>query len=183
MAERVLPLYSIGAVSRMLALSAATIRTWESRYGMVEPARSEGGQRLYSRDQVEQLRFVNRAIAEGRRPAEAHRFLAERIARGDVFGGTHLRVLLAESRFGAAAALRQLLGAEGFEVLLATDPGSAAQACEELAPILVLIDTDDERFGDLSRRLRDSGTRVLPVEALERPLALVDEARSLLVPG
>lgn len=180
MAERVLPLYSIGAVSRMLALSAATIRTWESRYGLVDPARSEGGQRLYSRDQVEQLRFVKAAIAGGRRPAEAHRLLAERIARGDVFGATRPRVLLAETRLGAAAALRKLLGTEGFEVLLASDAASAQQACEELGPTLVLIDTDDERFRDLSRRLRESGTKVLPVELLEQPLALVDEARSLL---
>jgi DNA-binding transcriptional MerR regulator len=180
MAERVLPLYSIGAVSRMLALSAATIRTWESRYGMVEPARSDGGQRLYSRDQVEQLRFVKSAIAAGRRPAEAHRLLAERITRGDSFGETRLRVLLAESRFGAAGALRQLLGTEGVEVVLAPDPASALQACEELAPTLVLIDTHDERFGDVSRRLRDAGTKVLPVEFLEQPLALVEEARSLL---
>jgi DNA-binding transcriptional MerR regulator len=180
MAESELPLYSIGAVSRMLDLSAATIRTWETRYGKVSPARSEGGQRLYSRDQVEHLRFVKEAIAAGRRPAEAHRLLAERIARGESFGGTPKRVLLAESRIGAAAVLRELLDAEGFEVLLAPDPATARRVFEEHAPALVLIDTGDEQFSDLSHRLRSTGTKVLPAHLLQRPLALVDEARSML---
>ena len=103
MAERGLPLFSIGAVARMLDLSAATIRTWETRYGLVVPERSEGGQRLYSRDQVDQLRFVKEHVDIGRRPAEAHRLLSERVARGDAFGGTKLRVLLAESRHGIHA--------------------------------------------------------------------------------
>src|ERR1700759_4217407 len=93
-AERGRPLFSIGAVARMLDLSAATIRTWETRYGLIRPQRSDGGQRLYSRDQVEQLRLVKDEIAAGRRPGEAPRLLQERIARGDAFGGTRLRVLL-----------------------------------------------------------------------------------------
>jgi DNA-binding transcriptional MerR regulator len=164
----------------MLALSAATIRTWEARYGMVAPARSEGGQRLYSRDQVEQLRFVKASIDEGRRPAEAHRFLAERIARGDSFGGTRTRVLLAEARTGAVAALCELFGVDGFEVVLAPDLGTAQQAIDELAPALVLIDTNDEAFAELTQKLRDSGTKVLPVELLESSIALIGEARSLL---
>src|SRR3954451_24769396 len=101
MAERSVPLFSIGAGARVLELSAATISAWETRYGDVGPQRAEGGQRLYSRDQVDQLRFVRDEVAGGRRPGEAHRLLAERVARGDSFGGTKLRVLLAESRLGA----------------------------------------------------------------------------------
>jgi len=81
------PLFSIGAVARMLDLSATTIRTWESRYGLVTPERSRGGQRLYSRAQVEQLRFVCRQVDAGRRPAEAHRLLQERLVRGDSLSG------------------------------------------------------------------------------------------------
>jgi DNA-binding transcriptional MerR regulator len=180
MAERGRPLFSIGAVARMLDLSAATIRTWETRYALITPQRSEGGQRLYSRDQVEQLRFVKDQLATGRRPGEAHRLLSERVARGDSFGGTRLRVLLAESRLGAARVLRELLGVEGFEVLLAADPEKAAQAYDELSPAIVVIDTDDVDFDELSDRLRAAGTKILPIELLERPLALLDEAKALL---
>jgi DNA-binding transcriptional MerR regulator len=180
MAERGRPLFSIGAVARMLELSAATIRTWETRYGLIQPQRSDGGQRLYSRDQVDQLRFVKKEIGEGRRPGEAHRLLSERIGRGDSFGGTRMRVLLAESRIGAAQVLRELLGSDSFEVLLATDPESASRAFDELAPALVVIDTGDLDFDELSERLRAAGTKILPIELLERPLGWLDEAKALL---
>ena len=179
-AERGRPLFSIGAVARMLDVSAATIRTWETRYGLVTPQRSGGGQRLYSRDQVEQLRFVKNHVDAGRRPGEAHRLLSERIARGDSFGGTRMRVLLAESRLVVASVLRELLGHEDFEVLLASDPGTAARAYDELEPGLVVIDTDDMDFDELAERLRASGTKILPLELLERPLGWLDEAKALL---
>ena len=34
--------YSIGAVARMVRVPPATLRTWEERYGLVEPVRSAG---------------------------------------------------------------------------------------------------------------------------------------------
>lgn len=71
-------IYSIGAVARMLGLSVQTLRAWEDRYGQVVPARSSGGRRLYSRDQVDQLSFVREQIERGLQPSDAHRLLAER---------------------------------------------------------------------------------------------------------
>jgi DNA-binding transcriptional MerR regulator len=177
MAERTVPLFSIGAVARMLDLSAATIRTWETRYGYVVPQRSGGGQRLYSRDQVDQLRFVKDEVDGGRRPGEAHRLLAERVDRGDSFGGTKLRVLVAESRVGASAVLKELFGTDSFEVLVAADPAAAEQAFDELAPAVVVVDADDRDFERLAERIRAAGVKVLPIELLERPLALLDRAR------
>ena len=59
------PILSISAVARMLGVPVATIRTWEDRYGLVVPDRNASGHRLYSRDQVEQLRFVHARMAEG----------------------------------------------------------------------------------------------------------------------
>src|SRR3954452_1679260 len=157
MAERSVPLFSIGAVARMLDLSAATIRTWETRYGDIVPQRSQGGQRLYSRDQVDQLRFVRDEVGHGRRPGEAHRLLAERVARGDSFGGTKLRVLLAESRLGAATGLRELLRGDTFEVLLAPDAATPEQTLAELSPAIVVVDVDDAEFGELAERVRSAG--------------------------
>jgi len=181
MAEGTVPLFSIGAVARMLDLSAATIRTWETRYGDVVPKRSQGGQRLYSRDQVEQLRFVKEHVAGGRRPGEAHRLLAERVARGDSFAaGAKPRVLLAENRLGAAAALRDLIGGDGFEVLLADDAETAERTFAERSPAVVVVDHRDSEFGELAERIRAAGVKVLPTDLLERPLALVDSLRLAL---
>jgi DNA-binding transcriptional MerR regulator len=180
MAERARPLFSIGAAARMVGVAPATIRTWETRYGLVVPKRSTGGQRLYSRDQVEQLRFVRSEIGAGRRPAEAHRLLGERISRGDSFGGTRLRLLLAENRVGAAELLRQLFGSDAFELLRASDPEAARQVFDELSPAVVIVDTSDIDFEELADRLRDSGVKVLPLDLLERPLSLLDGDRAQL---
>ncbi|MDQ1534533.1 MAG: MerR family transcriptional regulator, light-induced transcriptional regulator [Actinomycetota bacterium] len=161
----------------MLDLPAATIRTWEARYGFVVPQRSGGGQRLYSRDQVDQLRFLKDEVDAGRRPGEAHRLLAERVSRGDSFGGTRLRVLVAESRVGASTLFAELFGTDAFEVLLASDSATAGRAFDELAPGVVVIDAEDRDFEELAERIRAAGVKVLPIELLERPLSLLDKAR------
>jgi DNA-binding transcriptional MerR regulator len=144
----------------MLDLAPATIRTWESRYGNVVPERSRGGQRLYSREQVDQLRFVKDEVTAGRRPADAHRLLAERVASGEGFSGPRMRILLAETKFGAAEMLRQLLGTEGFEVVLASGPDSAGRTLDDVAVALAVVDSDDAGFDGLLRELKHRGASV-----------------------
>jgi len=53
-------------VSRMTGLSADVIRAWERRYGVVAPARGPRGARLYSTEDVDQLRLLRRAVSTGR---------------------------------------------------------------------------------------------------------------------
>ena len=71
------PIYSIGAVASMLGVETATLRAWEERYGVVVPTRSDGAQRIYSRDELERLRFVVDKVEAGshagRRPPSAGR--------------------------------------------------------------------------------------------------------------
>src|SRR5436190_19162960 len=76
------PVYSISAVARMLDVPVATLRTWEDRYGQVVPARKASGHRLFTRRQVEQLRFVRAQMSEGASVADAYRVLAERTESG-----------------------------------------------------------------------------------------------------
>jgi len=180
-AERGRPLYSIGAVARMLELPPATIRTWEARYRLVVPERSAGGQRLYSRDHIEQLRFVRDEVSGGRRPGEAHRLLSDRRALGKPPGGPGSRVLLCESRHGAVDVLRQMLGAETFEVTLASDADRAKELVDELAPTVAVLDTDDVAFDELAARLRGAGVSVLAFSSLLRPLELVGGPSAHLV--
>ena len=180
-ADRGLPLFSIGAVARMLDLSAATIRTWEARYNLVVPARSAGGQRLYSSEQVDQLRFVRDQVDEGRKSAEAHRLLSERLARSHPpVIAERMRVVLAESRLGAAELLHRLLGPQGFEIVPASDPDTARRLIAAVDPSIVVIDMQDAAFADLSDALREAGTTILSIDLLERPLALLDKTRTLL---
>ncbi|MGF1512012.1 MAG: MerR family transcriptional regulator [Myxococcota bacterium] len=57
--------YRIGAVSRLTGLPSNTIRTWERRYGAVAPARSPGGGRLYSEDDIERLQLLKTLSRRG----------------------------------------------------------------------------------------------------------------------
>ena len=159
MAERTVPLFSIGAVARMLDLSAATIRTWETRYGFVVPQRSDGGQRLYSRDQVDQLRFVKAEVDAGRRPARRTGCSPSVSIAATPSAARGCASCVAESRLGASSVLKELLGADAFEVLLASDPAAAEQAFDELAPAVVVVDADDGDFEELAERIRCGGRR------------------------
>lgn len=57
--------YHIAAVSRMTNLSVDVIRSWERRYGIVEPGRDEGGLRLYSDEDVARLTLARTATQLG----------------------------------------------------------------------------------------------------------------------
>lgn len=140
------PVYSIGAVAQMLGIPAATLRTWEERYGLPVPERSPGGHRVYSRDQVEQLRFVKAQIDQGIPPGDAHRLLAERVVAGSVTlgapetAGTRLLILLAERDPYAAELAEYFLRTEGYEVAAVLDAAAAARKFNELSPSMTVID-------------------------------------------
>ena len=140
------PIYSIGAVGQMLGIPPATLRTWEERYGLPVPERSPGGHRVYSRDEVEQLRFVKAQLDQGISPADAHRLLAERAAAGSwSFGAperteTRLLILLAERDPYAAELSEYFPRTEGYEVSAALDAAEAARRFDELTPSMTVID-------------------------------------------
>jgi DNA-binding transcriptional MerR regulator/methylmalonyl-CoA mutase cobalamin-binding subunit len=58
--------HPIQVVARRTGLSADVLRAWEKRYGILQPARSDGGRRLYSDDDIEYLRLLRRATGAGR---------------------------------------------------------------------------------------------------------------------
>jgi DNA-binding transcriptional MerR regulator/methylmalonyl-CoA mutase cobalamin-binding subunit len=60
------PRHPIRVVSRRTGLSPAVLRAWEKRYGVVVPSRSDGGQRLYTDEDVTRLSLLRRAVEEGR---------------------------------------------------------------------------------------------------------------------
>ena len=170
------PIYSIGAVGQMLGIAPATLRTWEERYGLPVPERSPGGHRLYSRDQVDQLRFVKVQLAQGMAPADAHRLLAERLAAGWLSfdepeaGKTRLLILLAERDPYAAELAEYFLRTEGYEVAAALDATDATQKVEELTPSMTVIDLliSGGNGLELCRQLKQrSDTPILAISTLD----------------
>jgi DNA-binding transcriptional MerR regulator len=135
--------YSMGAVVKMLGIPAQTLRSWEERYQQIVPARSAGGQRLYSRDQVDQLRFVLEELDRGMQPADAHRLLEERsrlplelrssVERPDT-------ILLAERDPFSAELSEYLLRTEGYVTRIALSAKEVRAVLEDEPPSLVVVD-------------------------------------------
>lgn len=176
------PVYSIGTVADILDVPTGTLRTWEERYGVVVPERSPGGHRLYSRDQIEQLRFLTSSISEGMQPGEAHRLLAERIAAGQPLTrplpqGARLGILLAERDPNAAKLAEYFLRTEGYETMVAFGIDEATSAFEREKPELVIVDllmSDGDGLA-FCRKLKEQGqARILAVSSLSTRDAALD---------
>lgn len=171
------PIYSIGAVARMIGVPSATIRTWEERYGLVTPERSPGGHRLYTRDQVEQLRFVKSELDSGAQPGTAHRLLADHLERGaplaSMMGGAKapaVLILLVERDPYGASFEEYFLMTEGFEVALVSDTAGAERKADELSPDVIVVEllVSGSTGADLCRRFKAQGTaRILAISSLD----------------
>lgn len=141
------PIYSIGAVAQILDTPTATLRAWEERYGVVVPERSEGTHRIYTRHQVEQLRFVKRQIDMGMSAADAHRLLADELDSGPLASWTDAvrtdttpLVLIAERDPYAAELAEYFLKTEGYDVCIALDARQAQAVFDGRSPQLVVLD-------------------------------------------
>ncbi len=184
------PIFSISAVARMLGVPVATIRTWEDRYGLVVPDRNTSGHRLYSRDQVEQLRFVHARITEGLSAADAHRLLAEWLDRRPAQAGppseqagpppepagspgparaAQVAVLLAERDPYAAELQEHFLTTEGFEVEVALSGEAALGALTVRPPAVAVIELliSGGTGLDLCRSFKRHGVPVIAASVLQ----------------
>src|SRR5215469_7359185 len=200
------PIYSISAVARMVGVPVATLRTWEERYVLVVPDRNASGHRLFSRGQVEHLRFVKMRMAEGMSEADAHRLLAERIGAGlpAVTPEGHsprLLILLAEHDPYAAELQEYFLKTEGFEVEVTLGDEAARRSFLDNSPSLVVVElliSGGSGFGLCRFFKQDHDVPVIAVSVLEcqdraieagadaflrkplEPLQLVSTVRDLL---
>ncbi|HEY7627879.1 MAG TPA: MerR family transcriptional regulator [Ilumatobacteraceae bacterium] len=181
------PIYSIGAVASMLGVETATLRAWEERYGVVIPTRSEGGQRIYSRDELEQLRFLVDELEGGATAADAHRLLAGRLRGAGSLShpdphGVTLAILLAERDAYAAELLEYFLRTEGYDVCVAFEPSLAEGLFADRQPELSIVDLMISGGGiELCRRLASGGTPVLALSVVDlRDAALAAGASAYL---
>ena len=167
----------------MLDVPVATLRTWEDRYGQVIPDRSPGGQRLYTRQQVEQLKFVRTQMSDGASAADAHRLLAERAEAGESLAAARpepapqLLILLAESDPYAAEFQEYFLKTEGFDVEVTLTEGAARQAFAAASPAVAIVEfLISGGVGlELCRSFKQrSGVAVIAVSVVEAQDAAMD---------
>jgi MerR family transcriptional regulator, light-induced transcriptional regulator len=75
-------MYTIKRVSEMVGVPVATLRAWQRRYGVVTPARSSSGYRLYRREDIAVLRRMQALVVSGWSPKEASQAAVAGQARG-----------------------------------------------------------------------------------------------------
>ena len=124
--ERV-PKYRIGELSYRVGVRPELLRAWERRYGVLRPARSEKGFRLYSDADEWRVRLMQQKLQSGLSAAEAAREVelseGDREGTGPLETPVELVAMLggALEQFdeeGAHAILDRLLGIHGLEVAI-----------------------------------------------------------------
>nr|WP_179712022.1 MerR family transcriptional regulator [Paraburkholderia bryophila] len=80
--------YKSGEAARLAKMPVTTLRIWERRYGVIGPAKTASGQRLYTEDDVRRLTLIKMLVSRGhaigaiaRLDREQLQFLASRNAR------------------------------------------------------------------------------------------------------
>lgn len=186
--------HPIGVVAERTGLTADVLRVWERRYGVVEPERSAGGQRLYNDAQIERLRLLHRATQAGRSigqiAALSPHELAE-LVRADERARAEVPRREASGGFDRAASIDTLserirgLDAEGVEAELSRASAAlpfVAFLAEVLAPMLRRVG-DAWHAGELTpaheRLATVLGRRV--VEARIAALRTRDDAPHIVV--
>ena len=73
------PYYSVGAIAKACGLSPHTIRAWEKRYGLIEPKRTEAGDRVYSGEDLGKLRLFAELTSAGHQIGKISRLSVEEL--------------------------------------------------------------------------------------------------------
>jgi MerR family transcriptional regulator, light-induced transcriptional regulator len=120
----------IGELSRRTGVAPELLRAWERRYGLLRPARSEGGFRLYSVADQQRVERMRQLLRDGLAAAEAARRAVEgaeeRSAESsgddrpelDIGAGRLRAALDAFDETGAQSALDELFGSFTVETVL-----------------------------------------------------------------
>jgi DNA-binding transcriptional MerR regulator len=74
---------TLKAVSRRTGIPAATLRTWEHRYGFMRPRRSPAGHRLYGEEEIARIERVKDLVGQGVRIGAAMQAVIEEAAAAD----------------------------------------------------------------------------------------------------
>src|SRR3954451_6941251 len=164
-------IYAMAAVERMIGRDADAIREWEERFGLPVPGRSPGGQLLYSRDDVERLRWISQEVAAGRDPVASGDPEDPPASRASGQSpGQNILVLLAERDARAADLQEYFLRTEGYQVEVSWRAQEAEAGAAAMQPQVAVVElTLSGHTGlDLCRRLREvSDAAIVAVSSLD----------------
>lgn len=119
------PVLPIRTVAQRTGVNPVTLRAWERRYGLLKPARTGKGHRLYSEDDVARIEEIIAWLARGVAAGKVRPLLDEGVKpeQGDSWSQQVQQTCAAVEKFAAAELQRQL------QQLLATYPPSMVLDC------------------------------------------------------
>jgi CheY-like chemotaxis protein len=183
------PVYAPGVVAQMVGVPLAVLVGWDERDDLVKPTLT-GGRRLYSRNQVDELRRLKREITAGR-PQEAlagvlhdHRAARPRAGRSKPTLRRQVAVLVAERDPFAAEFVEYLLRTEGYGVNVAYGTAEAETQLGEERPDLAIVETllPDGGALELCARLAAKGVPVIAVASVDGETAALGAGASAFLP-
>jgi DNA-binding transcriptional MerR regulator len=120
--------YSMGEVTEMLCVSPSLVRFWEKRFDILRPHKNKKGNRLFSPDDVRNLKTIYHLVKErGMTLAGAERHLkAEKLGQA----GVERDVEIAERLGSIRAMLLEVLGELGGGGIIVSEV-----VAEEVAPV------------------------------------------------
>jgi DNA-binding transcriptional MerR regulator len=59
------PIYPIRTVAQLTGVNPRRIRAWEEQYHLITPARTGGGHRLFSEEDVDRIRWIKAMVDRG----------------------------------------------------------------------------------------------------------------------
>jgi DNA-binding transcriptional MerR regulator len=151
--------FYISQVARILGVSPWVLRAWENE-GLVAPARTASGYRVFTADDLDRLRRIRDLIqVEGLNPAGVRRLLDDEPG-GDANGSTaprphvHDRIRMLRRRKGMS--LRALAGAAGLSAssVSAIERGLSAPSVGTLQRLATALDTNVPGLLDTPRPQR-----------------------------
>ncbi len=78
-----LPIFPIRTAARLTGVNARRIRGWESQHGLIQPARTRSGHRLFSRRDLELITHIKGLIDDEGLPLQSVRLLLQVESAGD----------------------------------------------------------------------------------------------------
>jgi methanogenic corrinoid protein MtbC1 len=138
------PVYNTRAVVQRTGVPADTFRAWERRYGLPQPSRTGGNQRLYSERDIALIGWLRDQTQAGLTISQAVALF--RVDDGDeaVIGGGGPGPVLARSdgrrASGGGATRLSAFRERVVEALIAFNGGAAEQAVEEAAALVAVDD-------------------------------------------
>lgn len=70
--------YTTSEVSKILEIEASTLRFWEKEFPQISPKRSEGNHRLYTQNEIEQIKVIKYLLHEQKMKIEGAKILFEK---------------------------------------------------------------------------------------------------------